>query len=76
MAEGRNEEKETQEISGNSLGGETRQPEPKTKDWFSLFHEGDTLRLKRKRSLVLQAEVTFASNLFLGPNSGPRRFPL
>lgn len=44
-------EKRTQEISGNSLGGKgTRQLEPKTKDWFSLFHEGDKRSSKGRGS--------------------------
>lgn len=43
-------EKRMQEISGNSLGGKgTRQLEPKTKDWFSLFHRRRQAELKTKR---------------------------
>lgn len=46
------------------------QPEPKTKDWFSLFHEGDTRKRGSKgRGLsILQPKVTLSSNLFLEPN--------
>lgn len=64
--------KGTREISGNSLGGikerERGQLEPKTKDWFSLFHERGQAELKRKRSFDPTTEVTLSSNLFLGPN--------
>lgn len=37
---------------GGGIEERLGQPEPKTKDWFSLFHEGDTRKRgsQRKRS--------------------------
>lgn len=68
-----------QEISGNSVqGGERvpRQLEPKTKDWFILFHEGDKRDSKGREDLsILQPEVTLSSNLFLGPSGVHSKIP-
>lgn len=58
------------------MKGRLGQPEPKTKDWFSLFHEGDTHKQDSKGLSILQPEVTLSSNLFLEPNGVLEDSPL